>query len=71
MKRESILIILGVIILLAPFSGLPQAWLEFLLPALGLFVGGVGFSLRSRNKHLILVPQNNIPETSALLGANS
>jgi len=50
MKRESILIFLGILIILAPFSGLPQSWLEFLLPALGLIVGGIGFSLRNRRK---------------------
>ncbi|MES2226104.1 MAG: hypothetical protein V4480_04845 [Patescibacteria group bacterium] len=49
MKRETILIILGVLIVLSPWSGLPLAWLSWVLPVLGLAVAAIGFTLRARS----------------------
>jgi len=48
MSRESLLILLGVLIFLAPFSGLPFSWLSWILSLLGIIVGIVGFSLRAK-----------------------
>ncbi len=50
MSRESILIILGVLVLIAPWSGLPLAWLEWILPILGLAIVFTGVTLRMRAK---------------------
>jgi len=50
MSRARILILLGVLIALAPFSGLPSSWLEFALPVLGLFVLAAGYSFRSKTE---------------------
>jgi hypothetical protein len=47
MSRESILILLGILTILAPFSGLPLSWLEFILPAIGLAVAALGYSFRA------------------------
>lgn len=48
MSRESILILLGILTILAPFSGLPISWLESILPVIGLAVAALGFSMRRR-----------------------
>ncbi len=47
MTRPSILITLGVIIVLLPFSGLPISFRSFIMPLAGLAVIGVGISLRA------------------------
>lgn len=50
MTRESILIIIGILIALSPWSGLPLAWLTwFLLPA-GVLVAVIAFTLRPRRQ---------------------
>jgi len=48
MKRESILIILGALVALSPWSGLPQSWMEFVLVVLGLAVIVIAVTLRRR-----------------------
>ena len=48
MTRESILIILGVLVAISPWSGVPLAWLAwFLLPA-GLVIAVIAYTLRAR-----------------------
>lgn len=52
MTRESILSIIGVLIALSPWSGLPLAWLSwFLLPA-GVLVAVIAFTLRPRSQRI-------------------
>ncbi|MBU1292550.1 hypothetical protein KJ819_00595 [Patescibacteria group bacterium] len=46
MSRESVLSILGVLVLLSPFLGLPLAILSFILPLLGALTLGIALSLR-------------------------
>lgn len=46
MTRPSMLITLGIILVLLPFSGLPIAWRSFLLPVAGVAVLAIGISLR-------------------------
>jgi cytochrome c-type biogenesis protein CcmH/NrfF len=48
MSREKILIVIGAAVLMAPWSGLPLAWLVWILPVLGLIVIGIGITFRSR-----------------------
>lgn len=50
MHRESILIVLGVLIFIAPYLGLPYSWLMVLLPAFGLLVLAVGLSIRMKRR---------------------
>lgn len=50
MSRESILIILGVLIAVSPWCGLPLAVLTWILLVLGLAIAFVGFTLRARAK---------------------
>lgn len=47
MSRSSTLILLGVLVLIAPFSGLPLSFLSFLLPVLGCFIAIIGISIRT------------------------
>jgi len=46
MSRTTTLVILGILIFLTPFSGLPLSWLSWILPILGLAVVVSGLSLR-------------------------
>lgn len=48
MSRETLLIVLGALVLVAPFSGLPMSWLMVLLPVCGSVTLGIGVSLRAR-----------------------
>ncbi|HUY62300.1 MAG TPA: hypothetical protein VMV50_00685 [Candidatus Paceibacterota bacterium] len=47
MSRTSTLIVLGVLIALAPFSGIPVNLRALLEVIFGMFVLGIGFSLRA------------------------
>lgn len=46
MRRESTLIVLGIIIMITPFLGIPWAWKTYIFVALGLFVALIAFFLR-------------------------
>ena len=48
MSRESILIILGILVIVAPWSGFPLAWLKWAFLIFGLAVVLIGFTLRRR-----------------------
>ena len=48
MSRTGILILLGVLIMLTPFSGLPVAIRSLLTVAFGVCVLGIGLTLRAR-----------------------
>jgi hypothetical protein len=50
MSRESLLVLLGILIALSPFSGLPLSCLMVALPVLGILVFGIGISLRARRQ---------------------
>ncbi len=51
MSRTSALITLGILIILAPFSGLPIAVRSLLTAIFGLFVLGISLSLRRHEVH--------------------
>ena len=38
MSKETILVIVGILVVLSPFLGLPQSWLSLILPILGLVI---------------------------------
>ena len=48
MSRESILLILGALVIISPWSGLPPTWMEVLLVLLGLGVVVIAITLRRR-----------------------
>lgn len=50
MSRESVLVLLGLLIVLSPFVGLPLEILAWILPVLGFAVAGIGVALRSRRR---------------------
>lgn len=47
MSRESLLILLGILVALSPFLGIPLSLLAWILPVLGLVTLGIGISLRT------------------------
>ncbi|MCX6787166.1 MAG: hypothetical protein NTY93_01415 [Candidatus Kaiserbacteria bacterium] len=50
MSRASFLILLGVLVILAPFSGLPMAFRSLLAVIFGSCVLGIGLSMRAHHK---------------------
>ena len=48
MHRETILVILGALIALSPFAGLPLSWLDVLTPVLGAGVIAIALTLRGK-----------------------
>ncbi len=50
MTRESILIALGILVALTPYSGLPLSLLAIVLPVLGLLIAAIGATLRVRKR---------------------
>lgn len=42
--------IIGGLVLLSPWSGLPLSWLEWILPLFGIAVVGIGFTLWQRKR---------------------
>ncbi len=48
MTREHIIMVLGALVFIAPWSGLPLSWLEWALPIIGLLVIGLAATLRRR-----------------------
>ncbi|MEK7086383.1 MAG: hypothetical protein AAB951_01180 [Patescibacteria group bacterium] len=47
MSRTGALILIGILILITPFSGLPEAIRTFLIVVFGVCVLGIGLSLRT------------------------
>jgi VIT1/CCC1 family predicted Fe2+/Mn2+ transporter len=64
MTRESVLVILGVLVALTPYAGLPLSILEIVLPVLGLLIVAIALTLRARNAHrqAEVVPVYEAPE---------
>ena len=54
MSRTSALILLGVLILLVPFSGLPISFRSLLTLVFGACVLGIGLSLRARDAESVM-----------------
>lgn len=50
MKREHVLIVLGVLVAISPYLGVPLSILGFILPVLGLLVIIVGVMIRRTNQ---------------------
>ncbi len=48
MSREPLLIVLGLVVAVAPFVGLPLLWLSILFPVCGLLVALIGLTLARR-----------------------
>jgi hypothetical protein len=55
MSRESVLILLAVLVIVAPFAGLPLLWLQILYPILGALILIIAVSLRRRSVSPVLV----------------
>lgn len=60
MSRSSAFITLGVLVVIAPLSGLPQSWITFLLAIIGIIIVLMGISMRSeaarRQRDMAYVP---------------
>jgi len=48
MSYESIVLTLGVLVALAPFSGLPSSWVTWLLFGLGICIATIAYLLKRK-----------------------
>ena len=55
MSREPILVCLGILVAIAPFSGLPLSWLSISLPLLGLLIAFIGTTLVLRKNRIATI----------------
>lgn len=49
MSKKNIVTLLGVLVILAPFIGLPYSWLMVLLPLLGIGIVVTAFLMRRKD----------------------
>jgi cell division protein FtsW (lipid II flippase) len=47
MSRSSALILLGILVVVAPLSGLPESWITFLLAVFGIIIALIGIAMRA------------------------
>lgn len=59
MSRASLLIVIGVLAILAPFSGLPVSARSLIAVVLGAAVIGIGIAERSREQHRLVAVQSS------------
>ncbi|MBP6860245.1 MAG: hypothetical protein KBC38_01620 [Candidatus Pacebacteria bacterium] len=45
MSKEGMVVLLGALVLILPFSGIPSAWLSFVYPILGLAITALALML--------------------------
>lgn len=64
MSRESILIVVGILLMVSPFIGLPLSILMWFYLAFGLLIASIGASLRLRKKRRALVHEASQPVLS-------
>lgn len=57
MSRESALIILGILVAVSPFVGLPLSVLAWILPVLGILTAIIGLALRLRRQRRETTPE--------------
>lgn len=62
MSHEGTLTLLGVLILLAPFLGLPYSWLMVILPLAGLSIITLSIILRARGLKEVVVHTHTVHE---------
>jgi hypothetical protein len=65
MSRTGVLILLGVLSILNPFSGLPIAFRNLLAVVFGACIFGIGLSLRTREVEALTPVAPETPDTSA------
>lgn len=56
MSREHILMVLGALVLLSPWSGIPMEWLQWALLLIGIAIIGISFTMRKRESREVSVP---------------
>jgi chromate transport protein ChrA len=60
MTRPQMLIVLGLVVALAPFSGLPASWLQFLLPAIGIVIIAIAYSFVPKRESSAAAPNESV-----------
>ena len=74
MTRTGALIVLGILVFVAPFSGLPTSWLSWILPLCGFLIAFIGASLRkAHNAPLMSASRSDVDQTgsSPLVGVDA
>lgn len=61
MSKKNIVTLLGVLVILSPFAGLPYSWLMVLLPLLGIGVVLTAFLMRKKETPPVAVYDEEPP----------
>jgi hypothetical protein len=64
MSRSSAIILLGILVILAPLSGLPTSWVTLLLAIFGVIIALIGIALRAegaRKAREAMFTPSNLP----------
>lgn len=61
MSHESTLLLIGILVVLSPFLGLPYSWLMVIVPFLGVVVVALSIILRARNMRAPEVQEVTVP----------
>lgn len=62
MSREHVLVICGVLVILAPFAGIPLSWLDIGLPLLGVCICVIGLTQIKRKRSVVNSSHEAAPE---------
>lgn len=58
MSHETTLLLLGILVILAPFLGLPYSWLMVMVPILGICISALAVILRARTMQRAPMPSS-------------
>ncbi len=61
MSHESTLLLIGILVVLCPFLGLPYSWLMVIVPVLGVSVAALSIILRARTMQAPEVQEVTVP----------
>lgn len=65
MSREPILIVLGILLSISPFVGMPPSWFMYFLPVMGALVALIGFTLHQKRKQRAHLTHETSPQTDS------
>ncbi len=66
MSRPQILVLLGCVVALGPFLGLPISWLEILMPVVGVIIISIAYSFLPRKEKIISSTTRDSEQTVAV-----
>lgn len=70
MTRESIIVVLGIVVFFTPFLGIPEIWRHYLISSTGVILLLIGYSLRRAAFHRRIERSESERGTDSFLESN-